>query len=34
MLAVVTLTSLPLIVAYAFGQERVIKGMMAGSLKG
>jgi raffinose/stachyose/melibiose transport system permease protein len=28
------LTSLPLIVAYAFGQERVIKGMMAGSLKG
>lgn len=34
MLAVVTLTSLPLIVVYAFGQERVIKGMMAGSLKG
>jgi raffinose/stachyose/melibiose transport system permease protein len=34
MMAVVTLTSLPLIVAYAFGQERVIKGMMAGSLKG
>ena len=34
MLAVVTMTSLPLIVAYAFGQERVIKGMMAGSLKG
>lgn len=34
MLAVLTLTSLPLIVAYAFGQERVIKGMMAGSLKG
>ena len=34
MLAVVTLTSLPLIVAYAFGQERVVKGMMAGSLKG
>jgi raffinose/stachyose/melibiose transport system permease protein len=33
-LAVVTLTSLPLIAAYAFGQERVIKGMMAGSLKG
>jgi raffinose/stachyose/melibiose transport system permease protein len=28
------LTSLPLIVAYAFGQERIIKGMMAGSLKG
>ena len=33
MLAVVTLTSLPLIVAYAFGQERIVKGMMAGSLK-
>lgn len=34
MLAVVTLTSLPLIIAYAFGQERIVKGMMAGSLKG
>jgi raffinose/stachyose/melibiose transport system permease protein len=34
MLAVLVLTSLPLIVAYGFGQERVIKGMMAGSLKG
>lgn len=34
MLSVVTLTSLPLIVAYAFGQERIINGMMAGSLKG
>jgi raffinose/stachyose/melibiose transport system permease protein len=34
MLAVVTMTSLPLIVAYAFGQERLIRGMMAGSLKG
>lgn len=34
MLSVVTLTSLPLIAAYAFGQERIIKGMMAGSLKG
>ncbi|MCW5220350.1 carbohydrate ABC transporter permease [Verminephrobacter aporrectodeae] len=34
MLAVVTLTSLPLIVAYAFGQERIVKGLMAGSLKG
>lgn len=33
-LAVVTLTTLPLIVAYAIGQERVVKGMMAGSLKG
>ncbi|KAB7629232.1 carbohydrate ABC transporter permease [Verminephrobacter eiseniae] len=34
MLAVVTLTSLPLIVVYAFGQERIVKAMMAGSLKG
>jgi raffinose/stachyose/melibiose transport system permease protein len=34
MLAVVTLTSLPLIAAYAFGQERIVKGMMAGALKG
>lgn len=33
-LAVVTLTSLPLIVAYAFGQEKIVNGMMAGSLKG
>ncbi|ABF44127.1 MULTISPECIES: carbohydrate ABC transporter permease [Deinococcus] len=33
-LAVVTLTSLPLIVAYIFGQERIIQGMMAGSIKG
>lgn len=34
MLAVVTLTSLPLIAAYIFGQERIVKGMMAGALKG
>ncbi len=34
MLAVVTLSSLPLIVAYAVGQERIVKGMMAGALKG
>ncbi|WP_034389009.1 carbohydrate ABC transporter permease [Deinococcus sp. YIM 77859] len=33
-LAVVTLTSLPLIAAYIFGQERIIQGMMAGSVKG
>ncbi len=33
-LTVVTLTSLPLIVAYAFGQERIVKGMMAGAIKG
>ncbi|KPC49575.1 carbohydrate ABC transporter permease [Amantichitinum ursilacus] len=34
MMAVVTLTALPLIVAYAFGQEKIVKGMMAGALKG
>lgn len=34
MLAVITMTSLPLVIAYAFGQERIIKGMMAGSVKG
>lgn len=34
MLAVVTLASLPMIIAYAVGQERIVKGMMAGSLKG
>ncbi|SMB78924.1 carbohydrate ABC transporter permease [Deinococcus hopiensis] len=33
-LAVVTLTTLPLIAAYMFGQERIIRGMMAGSVKG
>jgi raffinose/stachyose/melibiose transport system permease protein len=33
-LAVVTLTSLPLIIAYAIGQENIVKGMMAGSVKG
>ncbi|SKA02275.1 carbohydrate ABC transporter permease [Consotaella salsifontis] len=33
-LAVVTLTSLPLIIVYAIGQERIVNGMMAGSLKG
>jgi raffinose/stachyose/melibiose transport system permease protein len=34
MLAVATLTSLPLLAAYAIGQERIVKGMMAGVLKG
>ncbi len=34
MMAVVTLTALPLIAAYAFGQEKIVKGMMAGALKG
>ncbi|MBR7514076.1 carbohydrate ABC transporter permease, partial [Mycobacterium tuberculosis] len=33
-LAVVTLATLPLIVAYAIGQEQIVKGMMAGSVKG
>ncbi|MDR3373111.1 MAG: carbohydrate ABC transporter permease [Ancalomicrobiaceae bacterium] len=33
-LAVVTLSCLPLIIAYAIGQEHIVKGMMAGSLKG
>lgn len=33
-LAVVTLTTLPLIIAYIFAQERIIQGMMAGSVKG
>jgi raffinose/stachyose/melibiose transport system permease protein len=34
MLAVVTLSILPLIIVYAIGQEKIISGMMAGSLKG
>ncbi|PLW76081.1 carbohydrate ABC transporter permease [Cohaesibacter celericrescens] len=33
-LAVVTLSTLPLIIIYAIGQERIVNGMMAGSLKG
>ncbi|WP_176084265.1 carbohydrate ABC transporter permease [Martelella sp. HB161492] len=33
-LAVVTLSSLPLIIVYAIGQEKIVNGMMAGSLKG
>ncbi|MFO7320254.1 MAG: carbohydrate ABC transporter permease [Chloroflexota bacterium] len=32
-MAVLTLSALPLIVVYIFGQERVLKGMMAGALK-
>lgn len=32
-MAVVTLSALPLIIVYILGQERVIKGMMAGALK-
>ncbi len=34
MLAAATLTSLPLLAAYAIGQERIVRGMMAGVLKG
>jgi len=33
-LAVVTLSTLPLIIVYAIGQEKIVNGMMAGSLKG
>jgi raffinose/stachyose/melibiose transport system permease protein len=33
-MTVLTMTALPMIVAYIFGQERIIKGMMAGALKG
>ncbi|WP_229776450.1 carbohydrate ABC transporter permease [Deinococcus ruber] len=33
-LAVVTLTALPLIVVYIFGQERMVSGLMAGAIKG
>ena len=32
-MSVLTLSALPLIAIYVFGQERVIKGMMAGALK-
>ena len=32
-MAVVTLSALPLILVYIVGQERVLKGMMAGALK-
>lgn len=32
-MAVLTLSALPLIVVYIFGQEKVIKGIMAGALK-
>jgi raffinose/stachyose/melibiose transport system permease protein len=32
-MAVVTLSALPLVAVYVFGQERVLKGMMAGALK-
>ncbi|MBB4120254.1 carbohydrate ABC transporter permease [Martelella radicis] len=33
-MAVVTLSALPLIIVYAIGQEKIVNGMMAGSLKG
>ena len=33
-MAVLTLSTLPLILVYIFGQERVVSGMMAGVLKG
>jgi raffinose/stachyose/melibiose transport system permease protein len=33
-MSVLTLSALPLIIAYLFGQEGFVKGMMAGALKG
>jgi raffinose/stachyose/melibiose transport system permease protein len=33
-MAVLTLSTLPLILVYVFGQERIVSGMMAGVLKG
>lgn len=33
-LAFLTLSALPIILVYFFGQERIIKGMMAGAIKG
>ena len=33
-MAVLTLATLPLIIVYVLGQERIVKGMMAGVLKG
>ncbi len=33
-MAVLTLTTLPMIVVYLFGQDKMTKGMMAGALKG
>lgn len=33
-MAVLTLSSIPLIIAYLLGQEKLIKGMMAGAIKG
>ena len=33
-MTVLTMTALPMIVVYIFGQERIIKGMMSGALKG
>jgi raffinose/stachyose/melibiose transport system permease protein len=33
-MAILTLSSLPMIIAYLIGQERIIKGMVTGALKG
>lgn len=33
-MALLTLSALPMIIAYLFGQEKLIKGMMAGAIKG
>jgi raffinose/stachyose/melibiose transport system permease protein len=33
-MAVLTLSSLPIILLYLFGQDKLVKGMMAGAVKG
>jgi raffinose/stachyose/melibiose transport system permease protein len=33
-MAVLTLSSLPIILLYVFGQDKLVKGMMAGAVKG
>jgi raffinose/stachyose/melibiose transport system permease protein len=33
-MAVLTLSSLPVILLYIFGQDKLVKGMMAGAVKG
>ena len=33
-MAVLVLTALPMIILYIFGQDKLVKGMMAGAVKG
>jgi raffinose/stachyose/melibiose transport system permease protein len=33
-MAVLTLSALPIILLYIFGQDKLVKGMMAGAVKG